>query len=329
MSDLISIIVPVYNVEEYIDTCLHSLISQTYQRTEILVIDDGATDRSGEMCDAFSQKYPEKIIVHHTENHGLSAARNVGLKHSKGEYVCFVDSDDWIEPEMLEVLYHNIRQADADISTCGMLWDYGIEGPPPLKPHDYREYGQKTFFHEMICNPNVYGYVCNKLIKGDLARKFSFDETLFSQEDMDFCMNLAMECSKVVSTDSQLYHYRQRSDSMTGELKYSVRKLSVARVYERAMPIYAEYCADDVHIIEKNYLKILINILGRMKVSRIKDEQQLQWTNDGIHKYLRLVLTNRKNSWKEKANIVLTYIFPKTMLQIKQRILKTKRTKNI
>lgn len=329
MSGLISVVVPVYNGEEYVEECLRSLISQTYKSVEILVVDDGATDRSGKLCDAFAQKYPEMITVYHTENHGLSAARNIGLKHSKGEYVCFVDSDDWIEPEMLEVLYRNRCQYDADISTCGMFFDYGMEDRKPVKTNDSRVYNQKMFFHEMICNPNVYGYACNKLIKGDLARKYSFDETLFSQEDMDYCMNLAKECSRVVSTDSQLYHYRQRNDSMTGELKYSERKLSVARVYERAMPIYAEYCGDNVHIIEKNYLKILINILGRMRVSKINDEQQLRWIKDGVHKHLRPVLTNEKISWKEKANIIITSMFPGVLLQLKQRVLKIRRTKKI
>lgn len=179
VSDLISVIVPVYNVEEYVEACLHSLVNQTYKNVEILVVDDGATDHSGELCDTFAKTHPGMIRVYHTENHGLSAARNVGLAYSKGDFVCFVDSDDWVEPEMIETLHRNICLNHADISTCGMLWDYGIEGQQPLKSEDCREYDQKSFYHEMICNPNVYGYACNKLIKGDIARKYSFDESLF------------------------------------------------------------------------------------------------------------------------------------------------------
>ncbi len=329
MRDLVSIIVPVYNVEDYIEECLLSLVNQTYKEIEILVVDDGATDHSGELCDALGKKYPEIITVYHTANHGLSAARNVGLVHSKGNYVCFIDSDDWIEPEMIEILFRNIHQFDADISTCSMFFDYGIENRKPVKSDDYRVSEQKKFFHEIICNPNVYGYACNKLIKGELARQFSFDEELLSQEDMDYCINLAKECDHIVSTDSQLYHYRQRNDSMTGELKYSERKLSVARVYKRAMPIYAEYCPDDVYIIEKNYLKVLINILGRMKVSRINDKQKLMWVKEGIHRCMKPVLENSRNSWKEKINIAISYMFPGMLLQIKQQILKIRRTKKI
>ncbi len=324
---MVSVIVPVYNVENYIEECLLSLVNQTYKNIEILVVDDGATDHSGKLCDVFAKKYPEIITVYHTENHGLSAARNVGLKHSKGNYVCFVDADDWIEPEMIEILLRNIHQTDADISTCGMFFDYGIKGGKPVKTDGCRVADQKGFFHELICNPNVYGYAWNKMIKGDIARGHSFDETLFSQEDMDYCMNIAKVSSSVVCTDSQLYHYRQRSDSMTGVLKYSERKLSVAKVYERAMPIYAEYCIDDVHIIEKNYLKILINILGRMKVSKIDDKQQLLWLKKDIHKYLKPVLINGNNSWKEKINIIISYMFPGTLLQIKQKILKIRHRK--
>lgn len=102
MKDLISIVVPVYNVSQYIEACLISLLSQTYDRVEIVVVDDGSTDSSGEICDYYAQKYKDRIIVVHTKNEGLSAARNKGLDIVKGKYVAFVDSDDWIEPEMVE-----------------------------------------------------------------------------------------------------------------------------------------------------------------------------------------------------------------------------------
>lgn len=329
MSNLISVIVPVYNIEKYIEECLLSLMNQTYSSIEILVVDDGSTDRSGELSDAFAAKYPDTITVYHTENHGVSAARNVGLAHAKGDYVCFVDSDDWAEPEMMEVLLRNIQRNHAQISTCGMFFDYGIENERPAKTENCRVSDRKKFFHEIICNPNVYGYACNKLIKGDLARKYSFDETLLFQEDMDYFMNLAKECSVVVSTDSQLYHYRQRNDSAMGESKYSSRKLSVARVYERAMPIYAQYCSDDVYIVERNYLKILLNLLGRMKVSKIKDEQQLLWLKAGIRRYLKPVLSNRNNSLTGKINIIITWLFPAALLRLKQQVIKATRTKKL
>ena len=116
---LISVIVPVYKVEKYLERCVKSICAQTYQNLEIVLVDDGSPDQCGEMCDMFA-KQDSRIRVVHKENGGLSDARNAGLDVMTGDYVGFVDSDDWIEPDMYQVLYERLIKEKAEISCCGM-----------------------------------------------------------------------------------------------------------------------------------------------------------------------------------------------------------------
>ena len=117
---MISVIVPVYNVEKYLERCVKSIAAQTYKDLEILLIDDGSTDKSGEMCDDFQQT-DSRIKAFHKQNGGLSDARNYGIEHSAGEFISFVDSDDYIDEKMLETLHRLITENDADLAVCSAM----------------------------------------------------------------------------------------------------------------------------------------------------------------------------------------------------------------
>lgn len=123
MNDLISIIVPVYNVEKYLNKCIDSIINQTYKNIEIILVDDGSTDNSGKICDEYLLR-DSRIKVIHKNNGGLSSARNEGINISSGEYIGFVDSDDWVEPNMYEEMYKKILYSNADIVDCGYWKEY-------------------------------------------------------------------------------------------------------------------------------------------------------------------------------------------------------------
>ena len=124
---MISVIVPVYNVKPYLRKCLDSIINQSYRDLEILIIDDGSTDGSGDICDEYRKD--DRIKVFHTENRGLSAARNLGLDSASGDWIGFVDSDDWIEPDMYEVLIRKGEETGADVVECGSLFEYPTTRP--------------------------------------------------------------------------------------------------------------------------------------------------------------------------------------------------------
>ena len=325
MKDLISIIVPVYNVSLYVETCLNSLLRQTYDRIEVIVVDDGSTDGSGEICDKYAEKYENKIKVIHTENRGLSAARNKGLENTKGKYIAFVDSDDWIEPETIEKLYELLVKNDADLSSCGIYKDYEEENVFLQKHERQKVVAKKQMFHEILCNEKVYGYVWNKLYKKSLIESLCFDESLLSQEDMDFTMKYLKKCTRCTYDEGEYYHYRQREGSMTNELGYSIRKLSIIEVYERAIAIYKEQCPEDLFIVERNYVKLNINILGRMKISKYKNKELKHTLIINTHKYLKKVMRDKQNFLGVKVNILVSYLFPKTMIKIKYKLLAHRR----
>ena len=122
-NDVISVIVPIYKVEEFLDECIQSIVDQTYQNLQIILVDDGSPDRCGEMCEDWARK-DKRIEVIHKKNGGLSDARNVGLAEATGEFITFVDSDDWIEPQMYEIMVTTLIAEDADLVACGIVDSY-------------------------------------------------------------------------------------------------------------------------------------------------------------------------------------------------------------
>lgn len=323
-NSLISIIVPVYNTSKYLHKCLDSLVNQTYKNIEIIVVDDGSTDNSAIICDSYAENY-KNITVYHTENHGLSAARNIGIESSNGDFLAFVDSDDWVDYNTFEVAYKMIFDSSSDLSTFSLLPEYDTETEQNIQCYDINICNQNELFNLILDTDYVCGYAWNKLFKKSIIGGMRFDESLLSCEDIDFCTRYAMNCNKVAYTTAKFYHYRQRNDSMTGEYKYSVRKLSVLDAYENIMPIYKEYDNEDYYKLERNYLKIALNIKGRMILSKVKNDAVTKRLDDIIKEYYLIVMSNTKNSKRVKANIALTKCFPGGLLKAKQFILKKRR----
>lgn len=324
---LISIIVPVYNVEKYLRKCLDSLVNQTYKNIEIIIIDDGSTDGSGKIADEYVNAY-DNVKVIHTENGGLSAARNIGLDNATGEFLAFIDSDDWIDLNTFEVAYKMISSNDYDLSAFAMLPEYDTETEQYISEYDTNNCRQKELFRLILDADYVCGYVCNKLFKKSLIGDLRFDESLLSCEDIDFCSKYATKCRNAVYTTAKFYHYRQRNDSMTGEYKYNVRKLSVLTAYENIMPIYKEYDSEDYYKLERNYLKIALNIKGRMILSKVRDDKVINRLERTIKEYYPKVIKDTNNSVNVKANIIFTKLFPGLLLKAKQFVLKKRRGLN-
>ena len=171
----ISVIVPVYNVENYISKCIESIINQTYANLEIIIVDDGSTDKSGDICNYYAKK-DERIIHIHQENQGMSIARNNALDIAKGEYIGFVDSDDWIEPNMYYTLYDNAIAYDADISMCNFYYVYnsGQKSPYSNENDDIKVLdGIYKIAHNIRLSNNC---IWNRLYKRHLFDDIRFPE---------------------------------------------------------------------------------------------------------------------------------------------------------
>lgn len=189
---LISVIVPVYNGQDYLEKCIESIEAQTYENIEVLIINDGSTDATGQVCVSLKQRYPN-ISVITTEDEGVSAARNVGLDAAKGAYVTFVDADDRIRPKMLEALYQGMMDTGSDICGCGFLiwekeedWEELLKGRYRLEKG--KEYRPQDYLEQEILNGNSRCW--SKLYRRGAIGKLRFRRGLSIGEDMLFLVEL-------------------------------------------------------------------------------------------------------------------------------------------
>lgn len=212
--ELISVIVPVYQVRDYIQECIESIRKQTYENIEIIIIDDGSTDGSGELCDHEAKK-DSRIRVIHQNNRGLSMARNIGITNAKGEYIALVDSDDWVDINYLNNLYALLKKYDADIAVC----DYTRKTFNIQSGHDYvitseqmlKEWHGKRKRIETVCWNKLY----KKSILGNA------NENIFpagkEHEDIYTSHLFVERADKIAITDNKLYFYRKRKNSITSD----------------------------------------------------------------------------------------------------------------
>lgn len=164
---LISIIVPVYNVKDYLEKCLQSICVQTYKNLEIILIDDGSSDGSGELCDLFAQRDGRIKVIHQT-NAGQSAARNRGLAVAQGEFLGFVDSDDWIEPDMYEFLYHLLKANGADISICSHYIETAVKTRVKHSSGQFSSFSREEAIRTLVEDKRIRNYMWDKLYKRQL-----------------------------------------------------------------------------------------------------------------------------------------------------------------
>lgn len=211
MDKLITIIVPVYNTEKYLERCVNSIVNQTYDNLEIILVDDGSTDNSGKICDEYAEK-DGRIKVIHKENGGVSSARNLGLNVCSGDYVGFVDSDDTIEPNMYEILYTNLIENNADISICKFAWVKNN----CIKKEETNEI-EIINANNAICfsliGEKFAGQLCNKLFKREILKDIRFDTEIFVYEDLLVLIQYLLKSNKVVYSSICLYNYYLRETS--------------------------------------------------------------------------------------------------------------------
>ena len=216
MKQLISVIVPVYKAEPYLDQCVQSIVSQTYANLEIILVDDGSPDNCPAMCDAWAEK-DSRIRVIHKENGGVSSARNAGLDMATGDYITFVDADDWIESDMLEFLLHNMFEFKADISGCTFSKDFsnGETSYVNLNFSESISLRRNVMDDYFQVNTFFYAVVTAKLYKFSLIENTRFDASLSSGEDEWFNYLMCQSgCSAIASTKS-MYHYVMTENSIT------------------------------------------------------------------------------------------------------------------
>ena len=219
---LISVIVPVYNTEKYLDRCVASILGQTYRNLEVILVDDGSPDNCPAMCDEWAKK-DSRIRVIHKENGGLSSARNAGLDTMTGELVGFVDSDDYIAPEMYERLYELMQTNDADLSMCDYISvdEEGNRVPEQISTPLIKNavFSREEMFFVLFKDgtPGRLGTAWNKLYKAATFSTLRYTEGMI-YEDAIIIHKIIGACKKIATTDRVLYFYVQRNGSITSDV---------------------------------------------------------------------------------------------------------------
>lgn len=217
MNELISIIVPIYNVEKYLEQCINSILNQSYKNIEIILVDDGSPDNCGKICDRYA-KFDKRIKVIHKKNGGLSEARNFGLDIARGEYIVFVDSDDYIDIHMIEILLENIKKYDTDIVICNFNFFENINIirrnlSKNIKTGIYNNIDIiKEYF---LSSPIELVVAWNKIYKRKLFDKDTHFPVNRLYEDLATSYKLYFKSQKVCILDNKLYYYRKRENSIT------------------------------------------------------------------------------------------------------------------
>jgi hypothetical protein len=296
---LISIIVPVYNVEKYLKKCVYSILNQSYKNLEVILVNDGSTDNSGKICDELSRE-DSRIKVYHKDNGGLSDARNYGVAKANGEYVGFVDSDDYIDQYMYENLYKAIRKYNTQIAECGITRVYKNN---KLRPHyDGEEYSlvvdREGYLKEYLENRKVYGAAVCKLLSIDLAKVLKFPDGKV-YEDVFYTLELLKKVDKYTLISGNYYYYYIRGNSITTKT-FSSRDMDYIEIIDKI----GEYTLN-------NYTKLKEKLFIRQGFAYLSIFNQIIQLNDyrQIPEY-SILIGKLKNI---RSNIIFNKLAPKSL----------------
>ena len=298
----VSIVVPVYNVENYISRCINSLIKQSYKNLEIVLVDDGSTDLSAKICDEY-KKIDSRIKVIHKKNGGLSDARNFGIDNCTGEYICFVDSDDWIEKEMIKTLIENIVDTKSDIAICGRYRAYENKEKIIEK---YKKYPKEIVFNNIIGLQYLMSFcgydmsVCDKMFKSSLFSEIRFPYGL-TCEDSFTTYKLFSESKQICYINKPFYNYFFRTNSITrnGNVNETVIKAAQEQ-YKFVLKNYADIKNEASSFLISAYMSVFNEYIKRnkkcMKISLFKKESK---------KHLKCALKSDNISFVKKIQMII------------------------
>ncbi len=293
--DKVSIIVPVYNVKDYIRECLDSVVAQTYSNIECILVNDGSTDGSDMICREYVTDYPDTFVLIDKNNGGPAEARNVGLDHSSGDYIFFLDSDDYIPPDAIERLVGTIIQTESDL----VLTNFVKEGKGRIVVLTPEKAIQLALYQTTRFNHSIYAHLFSARLFKDQGMRFKVG---IWYEDLEIFPKILQNCNRIAYLDSLIYHYRQnRSGSLISSRSHKLTDgIDVAEEIE-------EYFADDklLNDAAKNR-RFAVSFF----VMRNVDDSKVRSRCRKIIKELRRkVLFNSKGRLKDRIGALMSYFF--------------------
>lgn len=298
----LSVIIPTYNSSKYIKRCIDSIINQTYSDLEVIIVDDGSTDGTSEICDEYAKNTPN-ITVIHQPNSGQSVARNKGLEVASSEFITFVDSDDYIAPDMYERMMPHLQSVNSDIVICDSRRVSENEVFEPQIDIRNAVFLTNDDLWQMIFE-KLNNAVWNKIYRKSILENQRFQLDLAHGEDLIFNLEYIRKCSGGIFIDSQLYNYVQRSGSVTAS-RFSEAKLGEIKSKDRAFKIISSYHPQLLGTAKQYCLRARLNVLRA--IYKAKVTQEYSDTISDIKKYLNTYIKDYWNNLtvKDKAEYLL------------------------
>lgn len=303
MEDLVTIVVPIYNVEKYIDRCINSILNQTYKNLEIILVDDGSPDNCGKMCDEYAQK-DSRIKVVHKENGGLSDARNAGIDIAKGKYISFIDSDDYIEPEYVEILYKTISEDKSDmaISSHKVIYENGtvLEKATGEKS----VLNPKQVLKRILYDEGIDLSAWAKLYKIELFQEVRYPKGRIF-EDASTTYKLIDESQKVSINSKSTYNYMIRNNSISN-ITFSTKKMDlITSTKEMSDYIKGKY-PDLEKACNRRLMYAYLSTLSQLAMSTKKFPDEQKILMDYIRKNKKEILKDKSVPKRDKLGIIST-----------------------
>lgn len=319
----ISIIVPVYNTYEYLEKCLNSLIEQKKVNFdyEVIIVNDGSPDNSEEIILKFKNRYPNIIRYVKKENGGSSSARNEGLKVAEGEYVIFIDSDDYVESNLLETFEKNISDSDLLIFGYNEVYEKKI-----IKNifNSCRKLDSNECYKLVFEEDSIKGYVWNKIFKREIIvkNKMVFDEKIKYIEDLPFVIEYLSKCKSVVIINSALYNYVQRENSLIHST-FNTNKLSSLISFEKMIKLLKEKNENALAIVYYNYYETCYELSVRIRKSDkfVNYKKEYKFLRNEMSKTLKkFIFKNIKLKYKIKS--IIKFLLYDVIFFIKHKVVK-------
>lgn len=272
---LVSIVVPIYNVEKYLDRCITSLINQTYKNIEIILVDDGSTDSSGKIADEY-EKMHKYIKVYHKENGGLSDARNYGLLKANGEYILYVDSDDYIELDSCEILMNKAKNADIIVGVARVINNDEVDFIKHTNLDINKEYSSEEYLKKVLNVFELWSPAWLNMYK----RKFLLDNELFYKlgiyyEDTQILIRMFSKAKTIRYIDYPFYNYIIRNNSITTNSK-------VQKKISDSIEIYNDWMKDIKEVKNQKIQKLLYAFLVKMYLHDCRTKKIYGWKIEGV-----------------------------------------------
>lgn len=306
---LVSVVVPVYQAERYLPACVDSLLAQTYDALEILLVDDGSPDDCGALCDAYAAR-DARVRALHQENRGVSAARNAGTRAARGAYIAFVDADDWVEPDYIEYLLRLLLEQRADIAVCRCETDPGPQGPETMTLSG--EEGLRALLYQKLFDAGPW----SKLYRADIPRAVPFPEGMFF-EDLAVTCRMFGQARRVAYSRRAVYHYRQTPEGTMGG-RHVARLLDEGKAAEM---MYAYVTSEHPALTQAaacRRFSACCQALLKLPEDGWETERAALWAT--IRRDRRRVLTDREARGKNRAAALISYFGERAMRGIWKRV---------